>query len=320
MKVLHGFDDPACRGGFVAIGNFDGVHLGHRAMLSLLRERADQAGAPALVLTFEPHPIAILRPALAPPPLSTLDRKLELLAGAGVNCTIAYRTDRNLLDLEARPFFDEIILGKLAARGLVEGANFQFGRGRAGTTELLSTWCRKAGIGCDVVPPVSVAGRLVSSTEIRHLIAHGDVAEAARLLGAPHQVSGTVVHGDSRGAKIGFPTVNLDGVVTLLPADGVYAGRVRCASGLYTAAINLGSNPTFGGAARKFEAHLLDFSGDLYGQELTVEFVARLRGVQTFAGIDPLVKQLRQDVAQARELATQADRAASSPSKTAGAG
>ncbi|RPI90034.1 MAG: bifunctional riboflavin kinase/FAD synthetase [Planctomycetaceae bacterium] len=302
MKVLGVFEDPACRGWFFAIGNFDGVHLGHRAMLAQLRKRANAAGAPAVVLTFEPHPIAILRPAQAPALLTTLERKLELLEAAGVDCTIAYPTDRALLDLSARAFFDDIIAGRLATRGLVEGTNFQFGKGRAGTVDLLRDWCRTAGIACDILPPVSVDNRLVSSSEIRGAIARGDVAEAALLLGAPYRISGTVVRGESRGASIGFPTANLDRVATLLPAHGVYAGRARCDDGWFAAAINLGPNPTFGEAARKFEAHLLDYAGNLYGQHVEVEFVAWLRNTQAFAGVEHLIEQLKKDVARTQAL------------------
>ncbi len=302
MKVLNGFNDPACHGGFVAIGNFDGVHLGHRAMLGRLRARATEARVPAIVVTFDPHPIAVLRPGQVPAPLTTLDRRLELIGACDVDCVIVYPTDRQLLQLSAREFFDRVIRNQLEVRGLVEGTNFCFGKNRGGTVELLTRWCDDAGLACEIIPPLTHGGAVVSSSSIREQINRGDVAQAAEFLATPYLVSGIVAHGDARGAKIGFPTANIEHVETLLPADGVYAGRCHCAAGTFAAAINLGTNPTFGGMIRKFEAHLLDFAGDLYGQTVRVEWIERLRGTRPFSGIEELVGQLRHDVARTREL------------------
>jgi riboflavin kinase/FMN adenylyltransferase len=304
MKVLHGFDDPTTRHGYVAIGNFDGVHRGHQAMFQTLCARARQAGVPAVVVTFDPHPVAVLRPEAAPQPLMTLADRLAHIAECGPDATIVQATTPAFLQLSARDFFDQIVRGRLAARGVVEGENFRFGRGRDGTVQQLAVWCQAEGLDCEIIAPVLVAGRSVSSSAIRRLIGEGEVSAAAELLGRPHRVRGEVVHGEARGAKLGFPTANLAGVPTLLPAEGVYAGWARTATGRWGAAINLGPNPTFGVSARKFEVHLLDFQGDLYGQPLEIEFLARLRGTLRFSGIEALLTQIRADVAATRDLTT----------------
>jgi len=304
MKVLHGFSDPATRHGYVAIGNFDGVHRGHQAMFRRLCERASEAGVPAVVVTFDPHPVAVLRPEAAPQPLMTLPDRLAHIAQCGPGAVIVQSTTPQFLQLSARQFFEQIVLGELGARGIVEGENFRFGRGRDGTVQQLAAWCAAEGLGCEVIPPVQVDGRAVSSSVIRRLITEGEVAAAADLLGRPHRVRGDVVHGEARGAKLGFPTANLAGVATLLPAEGVYAGWARTPKGRWGAAINLGPNPTFGVSDRKFEVHLLDFAGDLYGESLEIEFLARLRGTVRFGGIDALLTQIRADVAATRLLTT----------------
>lgn len=304
MKVLHDFDDPATRQGYVAIGNFDGVHRGHQAMFQTLCARARQAGVPAVVVTFDPHPVAVLRPEAAPQPLMSLADRLAQIGVCGPDATIVQATTPAFLQLSAREFFDQIVRGRLAARGVVEGENFRFGRGRDGTVRQLAEWCRAEGLDCEIISPVLVEGRSVSSSAIRRLIGEGEVAAAADLLGRPHRVRGQVVHGEARGGKLGFPTANLAGVPTLLPAEGVYAGWAQTPAGRWGAAINLGPNPTFGVSERKFEVHLLDFQGDLYGQPLEIEFLARLRGTLRFAGIEPLLTQIRADVAATRDLTT----------------
>lgn len=301
MKLLHGFDDPAAyQGGYVSIGNFDGVHRGHRTMIARLIERARQDNVPAVVMTFSPHPIAILRPQAAPPPLTTLARKAQLLNECGVDCVLAYRTDWALLQLTPDEFFQSIILTQFRARGLVEGENFFYGHDRAGTVETLRAECQRAGLSLDVITPVQMGSRVVSSSVIRALVAEGDVAAAAELLGTHYQVRGRVTAGAARGRTLGFPTANLSDIATEIPADGVYAGRARVGDCDYRAAINLGTNPTFADSQRKFEVHLLDFEGDLYGQTLDVEFVARLRKTLPFTSVEQLVAQLHADIAAVR--------------------
>jgi riboflavin kinase/FMN adenylyltransferase len=301
MKVYRGLDDIAdCRGGYVSIGNFDGVHRGHQSMIAALTRSAARHAAPAVVFTFDPHPIALLRPGQSPPPLSTTERKLELLSQYAVDGAVVYPTDQSLLNLSPREFFDRIVVGQLRARGLVEGPNFFFGHSRAGNVETLRKFCADAAIDLEVVPPVTVGDRLVSSTEIRRLIAAGQVREAADLLGYPYRITGTVVRGAERGRTIGFPTANLEGVRTVLPRDGVYAGRALVDGTWHGTGINLGPNPTFADQERKLEAHLLDFTGDLYGSRITVELIERLRDTMRFASVEQLKAQLAVDLERVR--------------------
>jgi riboflavin kinase/FMN adenylyltransferase len=302
--IRHLEDLPqAERGGAVAIGNFDGVHLGHRRIVGQLLARARELHGAAIVFTFDPHPVRLLRPQECPPPLTWTERKAELLASVGVDRVIAYPTDERLLRLSARAFFQEIILDVLAAKALVEGPNFYFGHNREGNVTLLDALTRDAGMTLDVVEPVVAEGEIVSSSRVRSLIAAGNVAMAARLLAAPYRIRGIVTHGEGRGAQIGFPTANLAGIDTLLPAAGVYAGRAWIGGEGLAAAINLGPNPTFGESALKVEVHVLDREVALYGEPLEVEFLARLRDVVKFASREELVSQLRKDVESARRVA-----------------
>lgn len=307
MQLLRGIDaiPGDCRGGAVAIGNFDGVHRGHARIVERLRANAQAVGGPAVVFTFDPHPAMILRPEAAPQPLTWIDRKAELLADLGVDAMIACQTDEALLALTPEEFFTRIVLGRLDAKALVEGPNFAFGRGRRGTIELLRSLSDQARVALEVVEPIWDGGEIVSSSRVRRLVAAGEVGEAARLLTAPYRIRGLVTHGAGRGAKLGFPTANLAGVDTLLPAIGVYAGAVIFAGKRFAAAINIGPNPTFGEQAVKLEVHLLDYSGPLYGQTLEVDFLARLRDIRPFPGVEALRAQLTEDVAQARRIATQ---------------
>jgi riboflavin kinase/FMN adenylyltransferase len=292
----------AVRGGAVTVGNFDGVHRGHAAIVEHLREQARRVGGPAVVFTFDPHPVRVLRPAQAPPPLTWTDRKAQLLAELGVDAVIAYPTDEELLQLTDRAFFDNILCGLLQAKALVEGTNFCFGRDRTGTIDVLRRYAAEAGMTVDVVEPLTLHGDVVSSSRVRKLIAAGQIDEARQLLTRPYRIRGLVRHGASRGAKIGFPTANVDAVDTLLPGPGVYAGRASVAGNLWPAAINVGPNPTFGEQALKVEVHLLGFHGNLYGMPLEVDFEARLRDVRTFSGIEELKTQLQSDVQRARDI------------------
>jgi riboflavin kinase / FMN adenylyltransferase len=290
------------RRGAVTIGNFDGVHRGHARIVERVIEKAREAGGPALVFTFDPHPVRVLRPLEAPPPLTWTDRKAALLSRLGIDAVIAYPTDEELLRLEAREFFDRIVREQLDARAMVEGPNFYFGHDRQGTIEVLRGLTASAGIALDVVEPLKVDGEYVSSSRIRKLLAQGRVDTARALLTEPYRIRGMVVHGAGRGAKLGFGTANLDAIDTLLPGPGVYAGRGFVNQTRWPAAINIGPNPTFGDHALKVEVHLAGWSGaPLYGEVLEVDFLVPLRGVKQFAGVDALKEQLRQDILAARQ-------------------
>ena len=307
MKLHYGLDGAAeYRGGYVAIGNFDGVHRGHQAMIAVLVRRAHSSGVPAVVFTFHPHPVELLRPEQMPPSLSTVERKTELLGRFGVDAVIAYPTDTALLELTPEQFFDRVILGELDAKGLVEGPNFFFGHDRAGDVGTLKQLCDSACLTLDVVEPVKVDGQLVSSSLVRARIADGNVAEAVALLGHPYRIHGEVVKGAGRGSTLGFPTANLREVATLMPADGVYAGIAHFEERSFAAAINVGANPTFDDDRAKLEVHLIGFSGNLYEEQIEVDFLERIRGVEKFENGDALRQQLERDVELSRDVAKRA--------------
>jgi riboflavin kinase/FMN adenylyltransferase len=292
------------RGGAVAIGNFDGVHRGHAALVEALRAQAHAVGGPALALTFDPHPLQLLRPEQFQPVLTTVTDRAALLQAAGADHVLILDTTLELLRLNPEAFFHQVVRDQLNARVLAEGTDFRFGRNRAGNVETLAALCREAGLGLAVVPPVYWDGQVVSSSRVRAALLRGDPRAAERLLGRPYRLCGVVAAGQRRGQKLGFPTANLERVPTLLPAEGVYAVRVLRNGAVWPGAANLGPNPTFHEQARKLEVHLIEFHGDLYGQELAVDFLERLRDTRPFAGVPELVEQLRRDVEQARRVAS----------------
>jgi riboflavin kinase / FMN adenylyltransferase len=288
-------------GGAISIGNFDGVHRGHAELISRLKSMADRIGGPAVAVTFDPSPAAILRPDGVPPQLTTLARRTELLLRSGADEVVVCKTDRELLNQTAEEFFQNLVVEELAARGVVEGPNFYFGKNRLGNTQLLRQLCTANGIAIEIAPPLSDAESLISSTRVRELLTIGDVAEANRLLTAPYTITGKIVGGAARGRQMGFPTANLDGVKTLVPGAGVYACRASFEGKVIAdAAMNIGPNPTFGESVSKIEVHLLDFEGDLYGCELEVELHSRIRGVVCFNSAKELTDQLAKDIASIR--------------------
>lgn len=308
MEVLR--DQEACprppAGTVVTIGAYDGVHLGHRALIAEVRQRAERLGSASAVVTFDRHPATVVRPDSAPLLLTDLDQKLELLGTTGVDYTLVLQFDEERAGESAEDFVREVLVGCLAARSVVVGHDFHFGHGRRGNVALLTEM--GAALGFDVLGLRLVAddrAEAYSSTRIRRALLDGDVGEAARLLGRPHEVRGTVARGDGRGGpELGYPTANVEvpaGI--LLPADGIYAGWYERPSGeVHEAAISLGRRPTFyeSADASLLEAHLLDFAGDLYGEPAKVRFVAHLRGEVRFDSVDDLVAQMGRDVEDTR--------------------
>lgn len=302
MKLLRELSglDAELRGGALTIGNFDGVHLGHARLIERLTASARAVSGPSVVFTFDPHPVRILRPDRAPWPLTWIERKARLLEKLGVDCVIAYPTDETLLALSDREFFQQIVREELAARAMVEGPNFFFGHNRTGTIDVLRKLTADAGMELDVVDPVVMGGGIVSSSRVRELLAAGKVDLARGLLTEPYRIRGIVTHGAGRGARIGFPTANLAGIDTLLPAPGVYAGCAFVAAGHWAAAINIGPNPTFGEQELKVEVHLIGFHGPLYGEPVEVDFRSRIREVRPFGGVSELREQLARDIEAAK--------------------
>ena len=294
----------------VTIGAYDGVHLGHRALLADLVARAGAAGLTPVVVAFDRHPASVVRPESAPPLLTDLDQKVELLAECGIERTLVVPFDRARADESAEDFVREVLVETLEAKLVVVGEDFHFGHHRRGNVALLRKFGQEHGFEVVGVRLTGEDHAPVSSTRIRSLVAAGDVVGAAALLGRPHEVRGPVVHGDGRGAsELGFPTANLEVSSDIaLPADGIYAGHYRRPDGTgYLAAISVGRRPTFydpTSASVLVEAYLLHFEGDLYGEAGRVSFVRRLRDERRFDSVDALIAQMHDDVADTERLLT----------------
>jgi riboflavin kinase / FMN adenylyltransferase len=298
-------DWPGC---VATIGAFDGVHRGHQRIIGAAVQRARERGLPAVVVTFEPHPSGVVRPGAQPLLLTTPRHKAELLAALGVDvlCVLAFTPEFSRLD--GAEFVRTTLVGGLAARHVVVGANFRFGNRAAGDVALLTDLGARLGFTVEGEPLFGEGDRVWSSTFIRGRVADGDTVTAAEALGRPHRVEGVVVHGDGRGRQLGYPTANLAAPATYaVPADGVYAGWLLreprdAATPRWPAAVSVGTNPTFDGVSRRVEAYVLDRDVDLYDLEVAVEFGQRLRGMERFVSVDALVAQMDDDVRQAREL------------------
>jgi riboflavin kinase/FMN adenylyltransferase len=289
-------------GGAVTVGNFDGVHLGHRALIAAARQQADALGGPAIAVTFDPPPHQLLFPGPIRPPLTTLPERAGLLHEAGADHVAILRTSPALLALSPEAFFEDVLVRQLGAKAIVEGHDFRFGRNRVGNNATLQKLCSSTELVFEEIPQLMWGGEPVSSSRVRASILEGSVGLAKDLLARPHRVTGTVITGAKRGRTIGFPTANLGDVTTVLPGNGVYAARALMDGQKQPAAANIGPNPTFGEEAQKIEIHIIDFSGDLYGKTITVEFIARLRDTRPFAGVNELVEQLKKDVEEVRRV------------------
>lgn len=305
MRIIRHLEGSAAR--FVSpvatLGNFDGVHVGHQEILSRVVRQARACGGEGIVLTFYPHPAAVLTPERAPAPLGSLRERMARMREAGVDTVVLRHFTTKFAAITAEEFIARYLVDRLNVRKVVIGHSVNFGHRRGGSADTLAAAGRRLGFEVEVVGPVTADGIVVSSTEVRSRLAAGDVAVAARLLGRPYAVDGRVIAGDRRGRALGFPTANLRPRVMPLVPDGVYAARVESGGRRYDAVANVGHNPTFGhGRTRTVEAHLFDFAGDLYGERLRVSFVERLRGEMRFRSAEALVEQVRLDSRRAREV------------------
>jgi riboflavin kinase/FMN adenylyltransferase len=294
----------------VALGNFDGVHRGHQALLERVKRSAAEQGGTAVALTFDPHPASVLRPDKAPPLIMTLEQRLEAFERAGMEGVAIVRFTPDLARWEPELFVDTVLIDWLHASEVWVGANFLFGRDRAGTFTLLKTLgadrakAPGPGLGfhADKIDPVLYRDFAVSSSRIRRLVTEGRVDEASALLGRQFSIDGTVVHGDARGRTLGFPTANLETANTLLPAYGIYA-TIAIVDGVHHPAVSsVGIRPTIGDNRLTIESYLLDFSGDLYGKRMRLAFIARLRDEARFDSLEALKTQMTADAADAARL------------------
>ena len=308
MIVLDGTESvpPAARGAALAIGNFDGVHRGHQALLQAASNAAKALGAPAGVILFEPHPREFFQPDKPHFRLTSLERKLELLEAFGLDVAVVLTFDAKLAGLPAQDFIDQILVKALGARHVVIGYDFRFGKARAGDPDTMRLAGTAQGFGVTVVAQVAEAGEVFSSNAIRAELAQGDVAGAAQMLGHWWRLSGTVIGGFKRGAGLGFPTANIALAPGTALAHGIYAVRVHHGGEVHAGAAYLGTRPTFDDGAPMLEVFLLDFHGDLYGRAMAVEFIDFLRGDRRFDSIEALKAQMARDCDRAREVLAKA--------------
>jgi riboflavin kinase/FMN adenylyltransferase len=302
MQIVRGLESfpPDARPSVVALGTFDGVHLGHRAILGTAVTHAREAGLQALACTFEQHPIEILQPARAPRSITTVQERLALIAGTGVDGVVVLSFTPELAAVEPEAFVKEVLLGRLRAQQIVVGFNHRFGRGARGDAGLLQELASRLGFQAHVVPPLTVGGVPVSSSEVRTALQRGDVVAAARFLGRPYAIGGTVTSGAGRGRTLGFPTANLAPDGNLLIPRGVYGCLAHVDGVAHPTVVNIGVRPTFAETTLAIEAHLLDFTGDLYGRRMRLDFVLHLREEMRFPSVEDLKAQIARDVEAAR--------------------
>ncbi len=305
MEVLNGIENirPRHRGAVVTIGNFDGVHMGHQKIIATVLEEAGKLGARSMAITFEPHPMKVLRPERDVRVLTPPEEKARLMKIYGLDSVLFIPFDRAFASTEAEDFIKDVLVGKLAAKMVIVGHKYAFGRGKKGTTELLRRRGRKYGFRVKVVRNATKGGNVVSSSRIRSLLGRGGVREAAAYLGRPYMIEGTVKKGAGRGARmLGTPTANISTPNELVPRKGVYAVRATVGGRVFDGVANIGTNPTFGNTEPSYEVHLFDFSGNLRGQHLSIYFIDRLRDEARFPDPESLHAQILVDISNAKEV------------------
>ena len=301
--TLDGGIPKALTGSIVALGNFDGFHLGHQAVVGRAVSRGFHERRPVIVATFEPHPVRYFKPDVPPFRLTTLDQREHLFAHAGADAMLVFEFNEKLRETSAEEFVSWLLAGKIGAAGVVTGDDFSFGKGRSGNIEVLKTLGAHSGITAEAVAPVLVNGERVSSGRIREALVAGDIGRATHLLSRDFAIEGVVQKGDQRGRQLGYPTANLTLTDYQRPKYGIYAVRVTLEDGSeHPGVASLGVRPTFEPPQELLEAHLFDFDGDLYGQKIGVALHAYIREEKRFDGIDALIAHMKEDEAQARHL------------------
>lgn len=286
----------------VTLGNFDGLHLGHQELIGKVIARAREIGAASVVVTFRPHPLKILAPEKCPPLISIYEEKIRLFGKLGIDVLVKIPFTRDFAKMSPEDFVKNILCDALGAKEIFVGYNYRFGRGREGTIATLKTLGEKFDFSVREVEQVSLKGEVISSTKIRHLLSDGEVEHAARLLGRTYAITGIVVRGDGRGKGLGFPTANIAPKHSIVPADGVYAVRLFVRDKFYDGIANIGLRPTFGKNVLAIEVHIFEFNEDIYGEEISLYFVGRIRKERKFAAAADLIKQIHADIETARRM------------------
>ncbi|HEY5513785.1 MAG TPA: bifunctional riboflavin kinase/FAD synthetase [Geomonas sp.] len=286
----------------VTIGNFDGVHLGHREIFRRVRELARAAGGVSVVVTFVPHPLKVVSPGIGVKLITSPKEKESLIEASGIDFLLEIPFDAAFASISASEFVEQVLVGAIGVEQLVIGYDYAFGRGREGDVTLLRRLGKRFGYAVELLPPITNGATVYSSTKVRNLVGEGDVKGVVAILGRHYSLTGTVVHGKHRGLGLGFPTANLDTEEELFPAAGVYAVKARVGAALYDGACNIGTNPTFENDRLSLEVFLFDFAGDLYGQEISLFFIDRLRGEQRFPDPEALKAAIAADVARCRTI------------------
>jgi riboflavin kinase/FMN adenylyltransferase len=304
MLVFHSIDDPmlSLDASVVTLGNFDGIHLGHQALVGQTVEEARRRRAASVVVTFDPHPLKVLAPGRAPRLILTAEDKIAMLGELGVDVVVSQHFDRSFANLSAEEFVQRSIVDRLKSKKMFVGRDLRFGHARRGNVDLLVEWGAALGFEVSIVEPIIVGGARVSSSRIRRLVEDGRVDEARASLGRYHFISGTVIEGSRRGRQIGFPTANIASRTEVIPGDGIYATLFHLENNWWPSASSIGVNPTFGAGPRTIESYILDFDRDIYGESIKLAFVKKIREEQKFADVPALVAQIQDDLKVTRSL------------------
>jgi riboflavin kinase / FMN adenylyltransferase len=305
MKIFYDLKDikPPLQNPVLTIGNFDGVHKGHLALFEKVKERAKAINGQSVVMTFDPHPVKVMKPENGLYMITPIKQKLKLISEAGIDVILCIPFDKNFSSISAHDFVKDILLGSIGIKEIVVGYDYSFGNKRQGNISLLRSMGKELGFKVHAIEPIHLKKMLVSSTSIRNFIREGNVENAKILLGRDYQISGQVTSGAGRGGKLlGFPTANLTLIDELIPKKGVYAVIAEMDNKEYYGVCNIGNNPTFGENALSIETHLFDFKGETVGKDFTVRFIHRLRDEETFPGIKELSEQIAKDIKKTRDL------------------
>src|ERR1043165_5252751 len=314
MEILRHLDRPlSIPQPVLMLGNFDGVHLGHQALIGSAVADAKESGGRAVVFTFEPHPLKVLAPERAPRLILTHADKMALLEFYGAETVIIQKFDMDFAHIEAEKFVDEYLVRRIGVRKVWVGKDLRFGKGRRGRGEDLIRGGQQRGFGVGVVGPIEIDGHRVSSSRVRTLIERGQVRQAAQYLGRFHFISGRVVPGRGRGGDMGFPTANIESATEAVPLDGIYATMLEVGGRRLQSATSIGVNPTFGAGPRTIESYVFDFDRDLYGRDVKLYFIERIREEKKFSSSESLAEQIKQDVANVREILSGTNFAAMPP-------